>query len=223
MHPTDDIFERVRKGEVDAVRSRLAADPTLASRRHPSGLSLLMFACYQQQPALAREIRRSLAAIDLFEASALPGGEREGAALLDADPSQALASSADGFTPLHLAAFFGNAPMAARLLEAGADANALARNGSRLRPIHSAAAGRCLEISRLLLDAGADPNARQQGGFTPLHAAAEHGDRPLIDLLLDHGASLAERADDGQTAADLARERGHAELADQLSATARRD
>jgi ankyrin repeat protein len=181
-----------------------------------------MFACYQQQPGLAQEIRRSLGSIDLFEAAAIPGAEPEGAALLAADPGQATAFSADGFTALHLAAFFGNATMAARLLEAGADANAEARNGSRLRPIHSAAAGRCLEISRLLLAASADPNARQQGGFTPLHAAAQNGDRPLIDLLLEHGANLAVRTDDGRTAADLARERGHAEIAEQLSASVAR-
>jgi ankyrin repeat protein len=217
MGPAQDVFEMVSQGQAEELRSLLAADPAQASRRHASGVSLLMFACYMKQPALAQEIRRSVGEIDLFEASALPGAEDEGASRIAADPGQVRSWSADGFTPLHLAAFFGNASMVARLIEAGADVNAEARNGSRLRPIHSAAAGRCLEISRRLLDAGADPNVAQQGGFTPLHAAAQHGDVALIDLLLQCGADTAARSEDGRTPAELAHELGHSELAVRLA------
>ena len=217
MNPNEDLFDLVKRGQADAVRARLAANPSEAAQRHPSGVSLLMFACYHQQPALAQEIRCALGPLDVFEAAALIGAEDEGSALLDADPGAATAWSADGFTPLHLAAFFGNAAMAGRLLRADADPNALARNGSGLRPIHSAAAGRHLEIARLLLAAGADPNTSQTGGFTPLHAAAQHGDLPLAELLLEHSADRAARTDAGRTPSDLARERGHVQLAETLA------
>src|SRR5437588_647580 len=75
-------------------------------------------------------------AIDIFETAALPGQAERGAALLAAGPALARAYSGDGFTPLHLAAFFGHEAMAHLLLARGADANAVSRNPMALRPLH---------------------------------------------------------------------------------------
>ena len=64
----------------------------------------------------------------------------------------------DGFTPLHLAAFFGGAEAVRAILARGADPDADADNPLGVRPIHSAAAVGDIESVRALLEAGADPN-----------------------------------------------------------------
>jgi ankyrin repeat protein len=131
------------------------------------------------------------------------------------------AVAVDGFTPLHLAAFFRHPDAVWLLLDRGAEVDAVAANLSRVRPLHSAVAGGDAEAIRLLVGAGADVNAVQQGGFTPLHAVAQHGDGAAVDLLLASGADPAARTDDGRDAADLATAAGHGALAARLaSATA---
>jgi uncharacterized protein len=130
--------------------------------------------------------------LDVFEASALGRTERV-RELLDADPALANAWADDGFQPLGLASFFGNADAARLLVERGAEVNSASRNAMKVMPLHSAAAAQDPvvrhEIAQLLLEAGADPNARQQDEYTPLMAADQHGDARLRDLLVEHGAS----------------------------------
>ena len=128
---------------------------------------------------------RSSPTLDIFEAAAL-GLTYRITELLAADPTLASAWSDDGFTALHLAAFFGGPVAVKALLGAGADPNAVARNAMEVQPLHSAtAAGGTgdVEAARLLLEAGADPAARQQGGFTPMDAAQHAGNTAMIDLL----------------------------------------
>ena len=96
--------------------------------------------------------------------------------------------SSDGFTPLHLASFFGAPAAAALLLDHGADVEAVSDNEMRVRPLHSAAAGGDRAIVELLLARGADPNSTQRHGFTPLHAAIERKDQAMVDALLAAGA-----------------------------------
>ena len=132
--------------------------------------------------------------------------------MVQADPETVRSTAADGFTALHLAAFFGQLEATAVLLEHGAAPDVVAANSSRVRPLHSAAAGGHAAIVGLLLERGADPDARQQGGYVPLHASAALGDVVSVRLLLDHGADRALRTDDGRLAADLASGDGLAEL-----------
>jgi ankyrin repeat protein len=141
--------------------------------------------------------------LDIFEASALGRTERV-AELLGNDPKLVRAWSPDGFTALHLAAFFSRPETALLLLERGAEVDPVARNPMRVTPLHSAAAARNTETARDLLERGADPNARQQGGFTPVHAAAQNADDELYELLIAHGADAELRADNGRTARDFA-------------------
>ncbi|HTR98041.1 MAG TPA: ankyrin repeat domain-containing protein, partial [Candidatus Acidoferrales bacterium] len=149
------------------------------------------------------------------------GEEPRALALLERDASLAHAWSADGFTALHLAAFFDRPALAARLLALHADPRAEARNATRVAPLHSAAASRSLATVRALIAAGADVNARQSGGFTALMSAAQAGDAALAEALLAAGADPSLATDDGRTAASLARAAGHAGLAAKLEATGR--
>src|SRR5919204_6052325 len=108
---------------------------------------------------------------NVFEASALGRTERL-RELLDADPSLANAWADDGFQPLGLASFFGNADAARVLLDYGADVNSASRNQMKVMPLHSAAAAQNpdvrYEIAKLLLEAGGGPKAPQQGEYTPM-------------------------------------------------------
>ena len=125
-------------------------------------------------------------------------------AQIEADPGALDARSPEGFTPLHLAAFFGGAAAVRLLLAAGMAADADQANPARVRPLHSAVAARDHDAARALLEAGADPDARQQGGYTPLLAAAHNDDVEMVELLLAHGADRALAADDGRDPAAMA-------------------
>src|SRR4029077_2716935 len=103
--------------------------------------------------------------------------------------AQARAFAGDGFTALHLAAFFGKAESARLLLDAGAEVNAISDNEMRVEPLHSAAAGGHRDVCRVLLAAGADVDAVQRDSYAPLHAAAQLGDDELVELFLAGGAA----------------------------------
>lgn len=203
-------FEAIRAGNAETLRELLGADPALAKSRDETGLSPLMQACYRKRPDLIGLLRATGLDLDFFEAAAIGDRERVASRLAEA-PNIVREYSPDGFTALHLAAFFGHEPVVSLLLEHGADADAVSKNGSELRPNHSAAADRA-SVQRLL-DHGADVNARQRGGFTALHAAAAAGDIGLIDTLVARGADPGLASDDGKDATAMADERGRTEAA----------
>lgn len=221
MPEIPEFLAAIKARDADAVARLLDEDPSLAEAREPSGLSAVMLARYFSWSDVAMVDRvvaaRGEANLDIFEASAT-GRTSRVRDLLAEDISVAARRSPDGFTPLHLAAFFGAELAAELLLIAGADPEAVARNEQRVRPIHSAVAGRSFSVTRLLVEAAADVNAPQQGGLRPIHAAAQNGDELTVDLLLLSGADPALAADDGRIAADFAAAAGHQALADRLRA-----
>jgi ankyrin repeat protein len=177
--------------------------------------SPILSALYRGEREEARRLAEG-GTLDLFEAAALGRASRVRAAL-EESPELATATTDDGFTALHLAAFFsGDAECARLLLDAGTDPEALAANETGLRPIHSAAAASSNDIVSLLIERGAAVDPTQRGGFTPLHAAAANGDQALVALLMGAGADPGRRTDEGSTAAELAERRGHDEIARRL-------
>lgn len=168
----------------------------------PSPQSELLEALYRGDQDAVEATLAVQPDLTLFEAAALGDSGRVGE-LLTLEPSSVAGWSPDGFTALHLAAFFGREGVAAELLERGADVSAVARNPIRVQPLHSAAAGGHTALARRLLEHGANPNARQEGGFVPLHAAAQAGNDELYELLVASGADQDAATDDGRTAADF--------------------
>jgi ankyrin repeat protein len=192
----------------------VGVDRANAAARDENGLSALLLARYHGHADIVEILLAAGLELDAFEAAAT--GQTARLSELTGDASAVRACSSDGFTPLHLASFFGHDDAVELLLERGADVNAVSRNPMRVMPLHSAVAGKHSGIARRLVAAGADVGARQQDGFTPLHEAAQNGDGELVELLLDRGADAGAQLDDGRTAADLAQERGHAEVAARL-------
>jgi uncharacterized protein len=209
---SQDLFAAIDQGDLEAVRRMVDEDPALATARDAEGVSALMRARYRSDRGLAQAIGAHVPASerDVFEASTFGDLDRL-VELLEEDPGRSVAFSGDGFTPLHLAAFFGRTEAARLLVERGADVDARGRGFMTGTPLNSAAAGSHIEIARLLLESGAEPDARQEGGFTALHAAAQQGNAELTRLLLEAGSDPASPTDDGATPAAFAEQSGDAE------------
>lgn len=214
---TTRLLEAVERSDAAAVRDIVAQNPDAAGARDADGVSALLLARYGDAHDVVAVLRPAVPTLDVFEAAAL-GDTARLEELLDAEPALVDAWSADGFTPLHLAAFFGNDDAVDVLLARGADVEAVSRNALGVRPLNSAAAAGERRICERLLTHGADVETASHGGFTPLHAAAQNGDVELVRLLLDHGADAAATTDDGQTPLDYAHERGRADAAALLTA-----
>jgi len=214
MDSSQRCFELLQAGDENAIRSFLDADPSTADARDAGGVSLLMQAIYRGRRELAEAIAAKKSNLDIFEAASLGRVDRLRA--LAGDRVAVASFSADGFTALHFACYFGQPKAARILLEAGAKTDAVAKNPTQVMPLHSAASARNLEAARLLLEHGAPVNARQQGGWTPIHAAAQNGDRAMVELLLKHVADGKVANDHGQTPATVARDKGHGGIAELL-------
>ncbi|MDD5305486.1 MAG: ankyrin repeat domain-containing protein [Elusimicrobia bacterium] len=206
------LFEAIQAGDLDRVKALLREDPALARARDANGTSALMMAAYAEAPAIARAIQKAGAPVNIFEATAL-GRQNLVRDLLAITPDLLRATSHDGWTLLHLAAFFGHVDLVRFLVGRGADLRAISRNQMANQPLHSAVAGRRLAVAELLLRAGANVNAPAQT-VTPLHLAAHAGHGPLVELLLAFGADTKARDAHGHNAAALAAEQSHTAIAD---------
>lgn len=204
----------LHRGDLETVRTLAMADPELLARP-VDGVSPLLQALYHGGSEVAAWLRDYAVALTVHEAAAV-GDTAALEKLLASDSDAVRAVAADGFTPVHLAAFFGHPKAVTLLIGAGADVDAVADNPSRVRPLHSAVASRNAAAVHAVLDGSPEVDARQAGGFTALHAAALHGDEAMVDMLLGAHADVAIQADDGRSAADFARAGGFEALADRL-------
>lgn len=209
------ILEAVEKGDLQALEVALKADPDAGEAKDETGVSVLLQAAYRRRSDMVDVLLRHRPSLDIFESAAL-GRVGRVEELLRNDPSLAGAWSPDGFTALHLAAFFRHENCVKLLIEKGSDLSAHSQNHMSVAPLNSAAASGQREIVELLLDHGAEIDACQSGGFAPLHSAAHNGDEPLVELLLARGASSGLETNEGKKAADMAREKGHELLAKRL-------
>ena len=209
------MIAAVGADDAPRVAELLAADPTLANARDDAGVSALLLARYRSDRPVMDALLAADPDMDMFTAAALGHIDRL-RHRLDEDPERVTEFAGDGFTALHLAAFFGKAEAARVLIDAGADVLAYGRNDLANQPLHSAAAGRHVEVCRVLLAAGADVHATQHGGYTPLHEAAHSGDVELTELFLSAGADPSATTDAGLTAAGVAEAAGHLDLARRL-------
>jgi ankyrin repeat protein len=208
MPSSADLEAAIRDRHAGRVAEILAADPTLAATRPPGSPSPLLLATYLGAPQIV-ELLRPHVTMDACEAAAAGAVDRL-AALLDRDGAEANARSGDGWTPLHLAAFFGRREATDLLLACGASVAAVSGGQERNQPLHAALAGAGdAAVVKALVAHGADVNATGATGVTPLHVAASRGNEELVRFLVAAGAKTQARLDDGRTPEQLAAERGH--------------
>src|SRR5438045_5595042 len=113
------FIDAIKAGEFERVKRMASDDPTLVDSRSGTGESAILTAVYHRQKEIANLLVARGAALTLFEAAA--AGELERVERLLAEGRAVNDSSADGWTPLHLAVFFGHARVAELLLNHGAD------------------------------------------------------------------------------------------------------
>lgn len=219
MPTVADLSAAIRERNVSQVEAILREAPALAAMRPAGSPSPVLLAVYGNATEILALLRPHVM-LDACEAAAAGDVERLGA-LLAGDAALVHARSGDGWTPLHLAAFFGRREAAELLLAHGAPVAAVSGGPERNRPLNAALAGACdAGLVRALVARGADVNAPAAGGWTPLHIAASRGHAELVRFLVGAGATPAVTSDDGSTPADIAAARGHPAVAEDLRAQA---
>jgi len=168
------------------------------------GVSLVLHCVYRGRETAARALIAAGHRQGIHESAAL-GDTTRLAILLDATPSSVDSLSPDGWTALHLAAFFGRTESAQLLLRRGADAGIWSRSFERNLPIHAAAAGSGRELALLdaLIAATSEFDAVQEEGYSALLIAASTGKTDWVERLKQAGADPERCTKDGKSVMSL--------------------
>jgi len=155
------LFEACVVGDVDRIRTLLAADPGQVNAFSADGFQPIGLAAFFKQPQAAQILLENNADVN--------------------SPSH----NAQKVPPLNSACASGSLEIAGMLLEHGADPNLRQEGG--FVPLHNAAQNGLAELIELLLDHGAEINLRAASGQTPLGFALEANQAPATDLLRRRG------------------------------------
>jgi ankyrin repeat protein len=221
LRPGMSLIDAVKKGDVAAVKTMLAAKVDVNSTAPDSSTALHW---------------------------AAETGNLEIANLLIGAGANANAATRYKITPLALASEKGNTAMIERLLEAGVDPNSTSEEGQtalmsaslngrvdaiKMLLTHGAkvnatepykgqtalmwAAGNGnAPAAALLVEFGGDVHAKSKAGYTPLLLAVLNNEIDAAKVLLDHGASVEDRTPDGTTALNVAMVNAYYDLASVL-------
>jgi ankyrin repeat protein len=206
------FIDAIKAGEFERVKAMVSAEPTLIDARGRTGESAILTAVYHRQKEIVNLLVARGATLTLFEACAAGEFDRAERALAS-DGAAANAFSSDGWTPLHLAAFFGHVKIAELLLAHNADVTARSRNSTGNTPLHAALAGNHKLVAGLLIGRGADVNATDTAGWRPLHLAAANNNLEAMKQLIAQGADVHAPNGEGLTSLTLAQEKNHREAA----------
>lgn len=211
----EDVFEYIKQGDLQSLTRSIREHPEILGVTNSDSMTPLLFAMYLGKAEVAMAMYKVPFAFTIHEKAVM--NDLEGVEeMLDADTALLDSYSGDGWTALHLAAFFGNKDVEQILLTRGAQIDIPSRSKASFgnSPLQAAAAMGQSEIVRLLLDNGANPNFVQQPGLlTPLHIAASRKDIEIVRLLVERGASIESVSADGRKPADIADERQNHEIA----------
>ena len=217
MNDIQEILDAIKASDNDKINQIVNDNSTIADIKTEQGISLLQFAAYCRNKTAIEILRNhKKKKLDIFEATSV-GDIYTVSTLLNKNPELKNSFSADGFTPLGLASFFGHMDIVKLLLGNDANPNIAANNQFKVAPIHSACAISNYDIANLLIKNGADVNAKQMQGVTPLHSAAHNGQNELAKLLIDSGADINAKMDNSRTPLFMAEEKGFKETAELIT------
>jgi ankyrin repeat protein len=201
-------FQAVAAGDTTGLVALLKDHPNVRNAVNAEGISLLMFALYNGKRDIGDMLVTLGAKIDVFSASAY-AALKEIVEILRIEPSLVNTFSPDGWTPLHLASFFGNIMVVEYLTMSRADINAVSKNSLKNQPLNAATVSNKTDVVKCLVKKGADVHFAQHGGITPLHSAAHNGNEDLVQIFLAHGADPNAKDEKGETPLDKATQQGH--------------
>src|SRR5262245_66354172 len=110
MNGIADLLGHIRRGNAAAAAQMLTANPGLANARDDKGDSPVLVATYHGKPDLVRLLLDRGARPSFFEACAL-GLDADVRREIRDNPAAVRQLGHDGWTPLHLAAFFRHPPL----------------------------------------------------------------------------------------------------------------
>lgn len=216
MHDTKALFDLAQADNAAALIAALPMNAESFRIRNENGETLFLFSLYRGRAkcveALAKRGKLSL------QEAAASGDTARVDECVKAAPWSANTLSADGWTALHLAAFFGRDDTLLRLLALGADPLQWGRAFDSNLALHAGASGGRMgkaAFAKLLAVTG-NPNIQTKAGATALMSAAANGSMEFVDMLLKAGADPKLKMSDGKMAADFARARGHEAVAKRL-------
>jgi RNA polymerase sigma factor (sigma-70 family) len=213
-----EMLKAAREGDLQKVRTLLLQNKQLLTARDWLGNSALIVAVNSGHQAIAKLLFKSGLRPDVHEAAAIGQTERV-EKLINEDRERLDSFSAEGFTPLALAAHFGYRETTEWLIGQGADINLVSRHPVQVTPLHAALFGKQVETARTLIERGADVNIKRGGagwpraGWTALHYAAGFGFTEVIPLLLANGADKELVDEQQHTPLTVAIEEGQEEAA----------
>lgn len=190
-----DIFDAVKRGDVEEVRSYLKNNPDLVFTNGGHGMTPLHLAVasgHLEVMELLLASNANVDATDKFGKTPLDDaafyGRKDVAEMLIRSNANVNTRERDGSTPLITAAGWGKKDVVELLLNEHAAVNVTNTYGKSA--LREAVEGGYIDVSELLLAGGADVHTRDRLGFTPLAYATKAG---AAQLLLAHGADVNAR------------------------------
>ena len=165
------MVEAAKTGDLQAVRTLLAEDPSKLNATDQDNFTALHWACMR-------------AHWDIAEYLILKGADLN-------------VVGGDGGTQINWAVHHDNVEIIRLLVNHGAKLNI--RNRWGMTELHTAIWRGNIHVVEYLLDHGSDPTIKTNEGWTAMHYAYRSGHDKVIELLKNRGVSMEEKDDMGRT------------------------
>ena len=196
---SQDIFDTIRQGDIEQVRTLMEKNPDLVNKRQGSRYPLQIAALFRKKD-IAELLLSKGADVNRFAKDASEFAPLEFTPVTEAIRNNDLEmirmfveygadlhkTTSLGESYLHFAAFHNRTELAEYFIDLGMNVN-ITKNGN-LTPLHIATVTGNIEVAELIIEKGADLDAVSTDGGTPLHFALAAGHQDVAELLKSKGA-----------------------------------
>ena len=168
---TEPIFEAAKHGDLQMVKTILAADPSKLNAVDANKYTPLHWASMRAHWDIVRYLIENGADLNVV------GG--------------------DGGTQINWAVHHDNLDIIQLMVEKGARLNIQNRWG--MTELHTAVWRGCIQVAEFLLEKGSDPNIKTNEGWTVMHMAYRSGHDHVIEMLKRKNVSMTEKDNMGRT------------------------